>query len=380
MLQGNSWKIGRLGGVEIRIDPSWAIIALLVGYSFFVLLSNQFETLAGTGRVLLAVVMAALFFGSVLIHELTHSWVALARGIEVKGITLFLFGGATHADLETNEPTDELIVSAVGPISSLAIAALFWMASVAFGTGALAFATGYLGWVNLLLAVFNLLPGFPLDGGRVLRSLIWRSSGDLLKATRIASGAGRVLGGIIVVIGVLEVVLLGQLVGGLWFVAIGWFLSQAALASLVHLQIKTTMREVPASRLMIRDIIEIPAGIDVDEAVDRYFLQHNHSAFPVTSAGETIGLVSMSSIRELPREKWKGTPIEDVSSPLSEVCTVRATDSVGDVVPKLMQGEVGRVVVVEDGQVLGLITPRDVVRWLERAQTLGDNEGQLTFR
>lgn len=380
MFQGNSWRLGRVGGVEIKIDPSWAIIALLVGYSFFLLLSQRFEDRT-TGFILpLAVVMAVIFFGSVLLHELAHSWLSLARGVDVKGITLFLFGGATHADLETKEPIDELWIALVGPLTSFALAGVFWGITQTLGDGPLALATGQLGWINLALAVFNLLPGFPLDGGRVLRSLVWRSTGDLVKATRIASRSGRILGGLIIAVGILEVLFLGALIGGLWLVAIGWFLSQAASASFTHLQIKTSLEDVPASRLMTSDIMEVPAGIDVQRAVDDYFMQHNYNTFPVADDHRTRGLVTMASVRELPRDRWETTTVDDIAEPLSEMCTVNPNDAVSDVVPKLMQGEVGRVVVVEDGEVIGLITPRDLVRWLERAQELGDLERKLSLR
>lgn len=380
MFQGNGWRLGRVGGVEIKIDPSWSIIALLVGYSFFLLLSQRFEDRATSFLLPLAVIMAVVFFGSVLLHELAHSWLSLARGIEVKGITLFLFGGATHADLETKEPIDELWIALVGPLSSFALAGVFWGITQTLGEGPLGLATGHLGWINLALALFNLLPGFPLDGGRVLRSLVWRSTGDLVKATRIASRSGRILGGIIIAVGILEVLFLGALIGGLWLVAIGWFLSQAASASFTHLQIKTSLEDVPASRLMTSDIMEVPAGINVQRAVDDYFMQHNYNTFPVADGNHTRGLVTMASVRQLPRDRWDSTTVDDIAEPLSEMYTVNPNDSVSDVVPKLMQGEVGRVVVVDNGEVIGLITPRDLVRWLERAQELGDMERKLSLR
>jgi len=188
LLGTNSWSLGRIGGVEVKIDPSWVIIALLVGYSYFLLLINRFTDTTSGFLLPLAIVMALAFFGSVLIHELAHSWLALARGVEVKGITLFLFGGATEADMETEDPTDELWIALVGPISSVVLAGFFWGVTILVGDGPVALATGYLGWINLALAIFNLLPGFPLDGGRVLRSIVWRKSGDLVKATRVASG------------------------------------------------------------------------------------------------------------------------------------------------------------------------------------------------
>lgn len=324
--------------------------------------------------------MAAFFFISVLLHELAHSWLARSRGVEVKGITLFLFGGATHADLETKEPFDELIIALVGPVSSIAIAGVFWAVTQPLIDTPVGYATGYLGWINLFLGIFNLLPGFPLDGGRVLRALVWRRTDNLIKATRIASRAGRILGTIIVAVGVFEIFFLGALIGGLWLIAIGWFLSQAATASFTHLQLKSVLQDVPASRVMTRDIKEMPAGITLRSAVDDYFLEHNYNTFPVVSDAEATGLVTMASIREVPENQWDVTLVDDVLEPLSEMCTVNARDTVGEVVPKLMQGEVGRVVVLEKGEIVGLITPRDLVRWLEMAQQLGDAEAQLSLR
>lgn len=379
MFGATAWRIGRVGGVEIKIDPSWIFIALLVGYSFFIVLSQTFDRGLGT-LIILAVVMTLVFFSSVLLHELAHSWLARARGVDVKGITLFLFGGATQADLETKEPQDELLIAVVGPISSLVLAGVFWGASVLAGEGPIAFAAGYLGWINLALAVFNLLPGFPLDGGRVLRSLVWRSTGDLIKATRIASRAGRIVGMIVIGIGVFEILFFGALVGGLWLVAIGWFLSQAAAASFTHLQLKEVLADVPASRVMTSNIEAMPAGIDVRHAVDDYFMRNNYNAFPVASDGDTKGIVTMAAVRELPRERWSETSVDEILEPLSEMCTVNVNDTLGDVIPKLMQGEVGRVVVLDNGQVAGLITPRDLVRWLERAQELGDIERRAALR
>lgn len=380
MFGGNSWSLGRFGGVHVKIDPSWVIIALLVGYSYFLLLTDRFSDSSASFLLPLAIVMALAFFGSVLVHELAHSWLALTRGVEVRGITLFLFGGATEADMDTEDPTDELWIALVGPISSVALAGFFWGATILVADGPVALATGYLGWINLALAIFNLLPGFPLDGGRVLRSIVWSRSGDLIKATRIASRAGRILGGILIGVGILQVLFLGALIGGLWMVAIGWFLSQAATASFTHLQIKRGLQDVPASRLMTSDLHEMPAGISVQQAVDDYFMEYNYNTFPVNADGRTIGLVTMASVRELPRDRWPDTLVEDVAEPLSDLCTVKPSHSVSDVVDKLMQGEVGRVVVVDQGEVLGLITPRDLVSWLERAQQLGDMERRLSLR
>lgn len=376
MLRANAWRIGRLGGVEVRIDPSWSVIALLIAYTFFLVLGAQFD-LGVAATIGLAVAMALVFFGSVLAHELAHSWVALARGIEVRGITLFLFGGATHADLETEDPADELWISAVGPLTSLLLAGLLWLASLPLPEGPIAFAVGYLAVLNLALAIFNLVPGFPLDGGRILRSLVWRSTGDLVRATRVAARAGRFVGFAIMALGFAQLLLLGALVGGLWFLAIGWFLAQAARASFANLAVKAALEDVRASRVMTRELVGIPAGITLDEAIDDYFMAYDFTTFPVTDGDDTVGILTLRAIREVPGDERSETQVADVMEPLAEHCVVAADDELGDVVGKLMAGDVRRVVVVDDDTVVGLISSRDLVRWLERSRDLGRMEASL---
>jgi Zn-dependent protease len=192
-----SWRLGRIAGIEIRVDPSWTLIAILVAYSLFLQFTLVYPSLSDAGGIALAVGATALFFGSVLAHEMTHALVAGLVGIPVRDITLFFFGGATHADVESHGPRDEFVVSIVGPLSSIALAGLFWWASI-LGRGVLPHpvegAIRYLGSINLLLAVFNFLPGFPLDGGRVLRSVVWGATGNLRRATRVATLAGEVIG------------------------------------------------------------------------------------------------------------------------------------------------------------------------------------------
>jgi Zn-dependent protease len=195
---GTSWRVARIFGIEVRVDSSWAVIALLITYSMYLRISFLYRDLSGGAAVGLAVLATVLFFGSVLTHELAHALVSQARGIRVQDITLFLFGGATRARVESRGPGDEFLIALVGPLTSLLLAGLFWLIDVV-GRGVLSTPVagmfGYLGWVNLLLAAFNLVPGFPLDGGRLLRSAIWKATGSFGQATRIASLAGQGVAG-----------------------------------------------------------------------------------------------------------------------------------------------------------------------------------------
>ncbi|HEV3014990.1 MAG TPA: site-2 protease family protein, partial [Actinomycetota bacterium] len=210
--------MGRIAGIEVRVDSSWVVIALLITYSMYLRLSVLYPELSGGGAVALAILSAVLFFGSVLVHELAHALVAQARGIRVQDITLFLFGGATRAKVDSRGPGDEFLIALVGPLTSGLLAGLF---GIVAGLGRdvlstpLAGTLGYLAWTNLLLAAFNLVPGFPLDGGRLLRAAIWKATGSLARATRIASVAGQAVGWLLLAGGVASL-LAGDLAGGIW--------------------------------------------------------------------------------------------------------------------------------------------------------------------
>src|ERR671915_949211 len=237
---GASWRVGRIAGIEGRIDSPWGGIALLITYSMYVQVSQVYEDTSTGAAVGLAILSAVLFFGSVLVHELAHALVAQARGIRVQDITLFLFGGATRAKVDSRGPGDEFLIAVVGPLTSGLLAGLFGLVA-SLGrdllSTPLAGTLGYLGWTNLLLAAFNLVPGFPLDGGRLLRSAIWKATGSLARATQIASAAGQGVGWLLVAAGMASL-LAGDLAGGIWFAFIGWFLVQAARSSYQELQLQ----------------------------------------------------------------------------------------------------------------------------------------------
>jgi Zn-dependent protease/CBS domain-containing protein len=365
---GTSWRLGRIAGIEVRIDSSWVVIALLITYSMYLRISLVYEEVSTGGAVGLAVLSAVLFFGSVLIHELAHAVVSQARGIRVQDITLFLFGGATRARVESRGPGDEFLIALVGPLTSGILAALF---GVGAGLGGevlsrpLVGTLGYLAWTNLVLAGFNLVPGFPLDGGRLLRSAIWKATGSLGQATRVASGAGQAVGWLLVAVGVVSL-LGGNLAGGIWFAFIGWFLVQAARASYQELQMRHLLRGVEAEDVMAGDLRRIPPDLSLQDAVDDYFMRYDHGAFPVEEQGRTIGLLTLRGVRRVPREQWPTRRVRDHMVPLGDQVVVAPDARMDGVLGKLEDGEAGRVLVVQDGEVVGIITPTDLTRWLRR--------------
>ena len=369
---GNAWRLGRILGVEVRIDTSWAVIALLISYSLYVRYSLVYPDLRAGPTILLAAITAVLFFGSVLTHELSHSLVAIRRGIPVKGITLFMFGGATEAKVESKGPGDEFVISVVGPLTSFVLAGLF--ALIAFlGRGPfpepIVGLFAYLGFVNLVLGVFNLVPGFPLDGGRVLRSAVWKATGSLTRATRVAAFAGQLVGYLMIGLG-LFMLFGGAFAAGVWFAAIGWFLAQAAQASLADVQVRSLLRGIDAEDVMARDLVAIPAGLTLRRAVDEYFMRYDHSAFPVQEHDRAVGLLTFRRVKRVPPEEWSTRTVAETMAPLDDQCTVSPDTPMDRVLAKLRGGDGQRVLVVDDSGVVGIVTPIDVARWLERRRAL----------
>jgi Zn-dependent protease/predicted transcriptional regulator len=369
---GTAWRVARIAGIEIRIDSSWAVIALLITYSMYLRSSVLYPELSGGGAVALGILATVLFFGSVLVHELAHALVAQARGIRVQDITLFLFGGATRAKVESRGPGDEFLIALVGPLTSGLLAGLF---GIVAGLGSdllsrpLAGTFGYLAWTNLLLAAFNLVPGFPLDGGRLLRAAIWKTTGSLGRATQIASMAGQAVGWLLVAAGV-GWLLAGDLAGGIWFAFIGWFLVQAARSSYQELQLQQLLHGVEAEDVMAADLVRIPPELSLQEAVDDYFMRYDHGAFPVEEQGRTIGLLTLRGIRRVPREQWPTHRVRDHMVPLSDQVVVAPDARMDGVLGKLQDSQANRVLVAQDGEVVGIITPSDLTRWLRRWRTL----------
>jgi Zn-dependent protease/CBS domain-containing protein len=369
---GTSWRVGRIAGIEVRVDSSWVVIALLITYSMYLQTSDLYPELSGGGAVGLGIGATVLFFGSVLVHELAHALVSEARGIRVQDITLFLFGGATRARVDTRGPGDEFLIALVGPLTSGLLAGLF---GVLAGLGGdvlsrpVAGTLGYLAWTNLVLAGFNLVPGFPLDGGRLLRAALWRATGSLARATRVASVAGQAVGWLLVAGGVASL-LAGDLAGGIWFAFIGWFLVQAARSSYQELQLEQMLHAVEAEEVMAGDLVRIPPELSLQEAVDDYFMRYNHGAFPVEEQGRTVGLLTLRGVRGVPREQWPTRRVREHMVPLGDQVLVAPDARMDDVLDKLQDGQANRVLVVTDGEVVGIITPTDLTRWLRRSRIL----------
>ncbi len=369
-MNGGGFRIGRIFGIPIVIDTSWLVIFFLIVFFFWGdLVDYQRRGLVApvdnAALWALAVVGAALFFGSVLVHELSHSVVAVRRGVQVRRIRLFIFGGVSEIETEAANPQDEFAITIAGPASSFVLGGAFLgLAALTADGSVVDQITTRLGWINLLLGGFNLLPGFPLDGGRVLRSIVWRATGDYRRATRIAGNGGRIIAGLMIAVGVLSVFVRGDF-GGLWWIVLGWFLFQAAGATLTQLTIKEGLTGVVAAQLMTRTPIAVDGNLTLQQVFDDHFMAKNVSAFPVTHEGRVRGLISLKQLGNVPRSNWSNVLVAEVMQVLNPEDAVSADTPAEELLAKL-SGAGQRVVVVEDGRLVGIVSPSDVTRWMQR--------------
>lgn len=371
-----SLTIGSIRGIDIRIHRSWIIIALLIAWSFYARFAG--EDRGAVAALVMAAVAAVLFFASVLVHELAHSLEATHRGVRVGGITLFLFGGVTETSFDVERPVDEFALTAVGPFSSFVLAAFFGLVatySAQAGLQMVAVVAGSLAWINLALAVFNLLPGAPLDGGRILRSIVWKVTGDRGRAVRTAARTGQVLGLLIVGLGVLQVFLVpGGLIGGLWFVLIGWFLARAAASEIVQHRLRDRLGGMTVGELVSADPLPaVSPETSVQDVVEE-LRRRPEDAVRVVAEGRTQGILGIEDVAAIPEEERRARTAADVAIPMDDVTTVAADEEIVDAVGTL--GSARFVAVVHDDTVIGLLTREQLQRILKRSLQLdGEKQG-----
>jgi Zn-dependent protease/CBS domain-containing protein len=381
----SGFKIGRLFGINIRIDWSWLVIFLLVTWNLGAAMSIIHPDWGSGVQWLVAVAGSLLFFFSVLAHELAHSIIAKSRGLPVSSIRLHLFGGVSNIGREPDSPGGEFVMAIMGPVTSLVIGGALLLL-VAFAANDLTTATttagmltqlsptwtivAWLGSVNILLGIFNMIPGFPLDGGRVLRSIIWAITDNLTQATRVASWSGRIVAWLMIAAGIamafgVQIPFLGQgLVGGLWLAFIGWFLHNAAVQSYQQLIIRDALEDVCISDLMRRSPPTVSADLTVAELVHDYIMQTDDQGFAVVDGGRLEGLVSVEQVRDIQQDTWTTTRVRDIMTPASELSPLRPDDDANQALERLSDQNVREVPVLRNGQLEGLVRRRDIVRWL----------------
>ena len=323
-------------------------------------------------RLLLAVITAVLFFGSVLVHELCHSLVARRHGLEITGITLFIFGGVSKMSDEPTTPGNEFRMAVAGPLASFVLAGVFWGLGLLADGGVFAAIFYWLAFINAFLGTFNLLPGFPLDGGRVLRAGLWQWLGNLTEATRIASAFGQGLGAIMIVFGLfLFFADRSSPTSGLWMAFIGWFLIQAAQTSYQQVVLKETLSGVTVADIMTRNVDSVQADCTLEEVVHEHVLTHSHPAYPVFDGERLLGLLSLSDIRHVPRQQRSHVTAREVVPPLTERQTIAPDAEVWEALGRMTTREQGRLLVVQEGHLVGIVSRTDILRVMRTRIELG---------
>ncbi len=365
-----SLRLGTIAGVRVGVNWSVIVIFLLITSA---LSAGRFPT-RYPDRDPIAYVVAGLvaglvFLASLLAHEMAHAIVARRNGVEVEGITLWMFGGVARLKGEASDPGADIRIAGVGPMVSLVLAAAFGLVAAALdGIGDDSLLRGVFVWlaiINLVLAVFNLMPAAPLDGGRILRGILWWRRGDRLSASFTALRAGRTFGWILVGLGLFDFVA-GAGIGGLWMAFIGWFLTSAAGAEEEHLRIRDRLRDLPVAQVMTQDPVTVPADLTVDELLDRHVFASRYSSFPVVDEeGHPAGLVTLNRIKELPPARRRELHVGEIACPVDEVPTARPDEPLAELLPRMAGCADGRALVVDDGRVVGIVSPTDIAHQLE---------------
>ncbi|OLB37701.1 MAG: CBS domain-containing protein [Chloroflexi bacterium] len=368
-----SIRLFKIAGIDIEINVSWIIVLVLLTWS---LATGWFSALypgwSTATYWLVSLISALLLFVSVLLHELAHSLVARRRGLSVHSITLFIFGGVSNIEQEPTSPGIEFQMAFVGPIVSLLIAGIAYLLSLPLRgvNSPITAILTYLAVTNVLLGIFNLIPGFPLDGGRVLRSIIWKVTGSLQKATRAAAIIGQVIAFLFILWGIWQF-FGGNVLNGFWIGFIGWFLLVSAQSANSQVMLQSVFRGVTVGEVMNRAPIMVPADISLQKLVDDYFLRYGIRSALVTQDDQLVGLITLSDIRHVPREQWGQVPVSRVMIPLNRLHVVSPQQSLNDVLPLMVSRDVNQLPVMQDGRVVGVLSRDAIMRYLEIKRSLG---------
>jgi len=365
---GKRITLFKLFGFEVRLDLSWFILAILITWSlaksFFPL---YFKDLPESTYWWMGVAGTLGLFISIVLHELSHSLVARRYGIPMKGITLFIFGGVAEMDDEPPSPKAEFFMAIVGPLASIVIALVsytIYLLGKQYGWSAPVNGIFlYLGIINMVLAIFNLLPGYPLDGGRVLRSALWHWKKNIRWATRISSQIGAAFGLGLIILGVASFIF-GNIIGGIWWVLIGFFLRNASQMSYQQLFIRKALEGEHVRRFMKTDLVTVSSSMSIEELVEDYFYKHHFKMYPVLANSKLIGFVTTRMVKEIPKEDWKLRKVEDIVRPCSDENTVSIDTDAMDALSKMYQSGNSRLMVLEDGELVGIITLKDMMEFL----------------
>jgi len=365
---GKQIRLFKLLGFEVKLDFSWFILAILITWSlakgFF---PQYFKDLPNATYWWMGVAGTLGLLISIVLHELSHSLVARRYGIPMKGITLFIFGGVAEMEEEPPSPKAEFLMAVVGPLASILIALLSYQIYIlGKKIGWPVPVNGiflYLGIINMVLAIFNLLPGFPLDGGRMLRSALWYWKKNIRWATRVSSQLGAAFGLGLIMLGVVSFIF-GNVIGGIWWVLIGFFLRNASQMSYKQLFIRKALEGEHVSRFMKTDLITVSASMPIEELVEDYFYKHHFKMYPVLDNSKLIGIVTTRMVKEISKEDWKFRKVGEITNPCTEENSVRPDVDAMDALSKMYRSGNSRLMVLEDGKLVGIIALKDMMTFL----------------
>ena len=383
--------IGKAFGIPLKLHWSWFIIFALITWALAVsYFPGTYPKWSLAMGVSAGIITSLLFFASVLIHELMHSLVAISEKIHIQGITLFILGGVSEMTEEPKTAGDEFRMAFAGPGSSLVLGGIFL--GIFFGLGGTIPAGGsifnaivpttksssvqfigaiafWLGYINVALGVFNLIPGFPLDGGRVLRSIIWWRTGQIQNATKIAANIGRAIGYIFIAGGIFWLFYFGDLFNGIWLALIGWFLQSAASGSYRQMLIQDMLKGHSASEIMSRDCQTVAPDLTIDKLVNENIMASGRRCFPVTSGGRAEGMITLKDVQKIPREQWNSKTVRDAMTPMDKIKAVTPNEDLSNIMQTLAQNDINQVPVVDDNNVVGIVARDNLVNFINvRAQ------------
>lgn len=365
---GKPFTLFKLFGFAIRVDASWFIILALITWTSSTIFRMRYPGLPGGDYWLMGILGALMLFVSVIIHELFHSLVARRYGLPMKGITLFVFGGVAEMDDEPPNPKTEFLMAVAGPAASIGLGFLFFAAHRLAAEGLPVQAAGvlaYLYWINWVLAAFNLLPAFPLDGGRILRSILWwRWNGNLPRATRIAAGIGSGFGFLLIILGIFRL-FLGDFIGAVWWFLIGMFLRSTSYASYQQVLLRSVLAGEPIRRFMKTDPVTVPPEIPVSSLVEDYIYRHHHKMFPVVEdSNSLLGCVTTDRVKNLPREEWARHTVREITIPCTEENTTSPETDAQQALARMTRTGISRLMVVQGNHLLGIISLKDLLGFL----------------
>lgn len=366
-------SLGSFQGIRVRLDYSWFIIFVLVVFMLATYYFPQhFEDLPVVTSWMLSLLAAILFFVSILLHEFAHAVAARKREVEISEIVLFIFGGLAKMKKEPDRARDEFVIAGAGPLSSLVIG-LFCLGLAIMAepyiSKPLHSVFWYIGYLNILLVLFNMLPGFPLDGGRMMRAAIWHYSGNLRKSTRVVSNLGQIFAFFLMFIGLL-VIFGGALIAGLVWIFIGMFLLQSAKTGYYMVALREGLSGMPVRNIMSQNPRTVHPDVSIRNLVNEYFFKNHYSCFPVVRHGEFLGLIEINQVKNVDREQWEMTRVSDIMTPRESLRLVSPDTDAYDVMMQMIDSSSGRMPVLENGELVGIISRKDIMQFVEFRETL----------